>query len=604
MRIVRRARDAHARRPRLRARALRARARHPGAASTRSPSPTTPFEPLADGEEVAVGDVTLRAVHTPGHRPEHTCFAVIDHSRGDEPWLLLTGDSLFVGDAARPDLAVEAREGARDLFHSLHRLRRPRRRRRGVPGPRLRLALRHGDELEGLHDDRLRAPLQPGAPHRGRGGVRGRLGRGRRAEAAERGADRRAEPRAVPRRAGPGHAARRSGRRRRPRRPPARGVPRRPCARRHQRPVDGSSFSTKAGFMLLPEEAVVIRAATEDEAHARRTRAARRRRPRHRRLRAGDGRRRAHGAGDARRARGRSWPTTPSRCSTCASPPSTRTGTSRAAATCRTALVRRCADLLADREADRHRLRERAARSGRRQRARARGARRPPRRRRRRHRVGGAPRDRGVPALRRQLGRGGEKRLAGADVPRSPPTERQNVSDTPQEHVRLGAPALGDEPVGRPEANDGLRPTAAQLGADVDGCAEIAVDELNRQPRTTGYGGLRRWPRVEAPRVRSCRRARPELLQPPTRRVYPPATRPEARRTRRHARPRRPASSVSARAGRRTPRANTEALEIGGLLAQPPGHRRPAPRIDRAFASRILARRSACSARSRTARSS
>ena len=43
-------------------------------------------------------------------------------ARADEPWLVLTGDSLFVGDAARPDLAVEAREGAEGLFHSLRRL--------------------------------------------------------------------------------------------------------------------------------------------------------------------------------------------------------------------------------------------------------------------------------------------------------------------------------------------------------------------------------------------------------------------------------------------------------------------------------------------------
>ena len=60
----------------------------------------------------------------------------------DEPWVVLTGDSLFVGDAARPDLAVEAREGAEGLFHSLRRLRRAARRRRGLPGPRRRLALR------------------------------------------------------------------------------------------------------------------------------------------------------------------------------------------------------------------------------------------------------------------------------------------------------------------------------------------------------------------------------------------------------------------------------------------------------------------------------
>jgi len=81
-----------------------------------------PHEPLEDGTEVELGDVVIRTLHTPGHRPEHCAFVVVDRSRGDEPWLVLTGDSLFVGDAARPDLAVAAREGAEGLFHSLHRL--------------------------------------------------------------------------------------------------------------------------------------------------------------------------------------------------------------------------------------------------------------------------------------------------------------------------------------------------------------------------------------------------------------------------------------------------------------------------------------------------
>ena len=83
---------------------------------------TYPHEPLRDGTEIELGHVVVRAVHTPGHRPEHTAFAVVDRARGDEPWLVLTGDSLFVGDAARPDLAVEARDGAEDLFHSLRKL--------------------------------------------------------------------------------------------------------------------------------------------------------------------------------------------------------------------------------------------------------------------------------------------------------------------------------------------------------------------------------------------------------------------------------------------------------------------------------------------------
>ena len=79
-------------------------------------------DPLEDGREVVLGDVALQVLHTPGHRPEHCCFAVIDRTRAEEPWLVLTGDSLFVGDAARPDLAVEAVEGARDLYVSLQRL--------------------------------------------------------------------------------------------------------------------------------------------------------------------------------------------------------------------------------------------------------------------------------------------------------------------------------------------------------------------------------------------------------------------------------------------------------------------------------------------------
>ena len=83
---------------------------------------TFPHAPLQDGTEIELGELVLRTIHTPGHRPEHCCFAVIDRSRGDEPWLVLTGDSLFVGDAGRPDLAVEPQEGAEGLFHSLRRL--------------------------------------------------------------------------------------------------------------------------------------------------------------------------------------------------------------------------------------------------------------------------------------------------------------------------------------------------------------------------------------------------------------------------------------------------------------------------------------------------
>jgi hydroxyacylglutathione hydrolase len=81
-----------------------------------------PHEALQDGTEIDLGDVVVQTMHTPGHRPEHCAFAVVDRSRGPEPWLVLTGDSLFVGDAARPDLAIDALDGSEGLYHSLHRL--------------------------------------------------------------------------------------------------------------------------------------------------------------------------------------------------------------------------------------------------------------------------------------------------------------------------------------------------------------------------------------------------------------------------------------------------------------------------------------------------
>src|ERR671911_243099 len=81
-----------------------------------------PHEPLADGDAVEVGSVRIRALATPGHRPEHTAFLIEDATRADAPWLLATGDSLFVADLARPDLAVEPEEGARGIFGSLRRL--------------------------------------------------------------------------------------------------------------------------------------------------------------------------------------------------------------------------------------------------------------------------------------------------------------------------------------------------------------------------------------------------------------------------------------------------------------------------------------------------
>ena len=82
-------------------------------------SPDYEHEAFADGWELELGAVRVRAVHTPGHRPEHTAFTLTDTRRGPEPWAVLTGDTLFVGDIARPDLAVDKEQGAHGIFHSL-----------------------------------------------------------------------------------------------------------------------------------------------------------------------------------------------------------------------------------------------------------------------------------------------------------------------------------------------------------------------------------------------------------------------------------------------------------------------------------------------------
>ena len=79
-----------------------------------------PHEAITDGWSLELGDVRAEAILTDGHRPEHTSFLLHDTSRGEAPWAVLSGDSLFVGDVARPDLAIDPRDGATALFRSLH----------------------------------------------------------------------------------------------------------------------------------------------------------------------------------------------------------------------------------------------------------------------------------------------------------------------------------------------------------------------------------------------------------------------------------------------------------------------------------------------------
>ena len=77
---------------------------------------------LREGDVVRVGDVSIHTLAAPGHRPEHLAFLVSDRTRlPEQPCLLLSGDSLLVGDVARPDLAVPPEEGANALFETLGR---------------------------------------------------------------------------------------------------------------------------------------------------------------------------------------------------------------------------------------------------------------------------------------------------------------------------------------------------------------------------------------------------------------------------------------------------------------------------------------------------
>ena len=81
--------------------------------------PAFPFEPVLDGATVALGEVRLSALHTPGHRPDCLCLGVADGSRGEGPWFVLTGDTLFVGDVGRPDLGQSPEDAADRLYDSL-----------------------------------------------------------------------------------------------------------------------------------------------------------------------------------------------------------------------------------------------------------------------------------------------------------------------------------------------------------------------------------------------------------------------------------------------------------------------------------------------------
>ncbi|MCT7378362.1 MBL fold metallo-hydrolase [Chelativorans salis] len=82
-----------------------------------------PFRRVKDGDVLELGNVSVTVMHTPGHTPEHISLLVADRTRSPEPWFVVTGHTLMVGDLGRTELASSAEDGAKNLFASVRRLK-------------------------------------------------------------------------------------------------------------------------------------------------------------------------------------------------------------------------------------------------------------------------------------------------------------------------------------------------------------------------------------------------------------------------------------------------------------------------------------------------
>ncbi|WP_052144596.1 MBL fold metallo-hydrolase [Halalkalibacter okhensis] len=74
---------------------------------------------VKDNDQIILGNVVVDIMHTPGHTPEHISLVVTDKTRGAEPWFVLTGHTLMVGDVGRTELASDVEEGASQLYDSI-----------------------------------------------------------------------------------------------------------------------------------------------------------------------------------------------------------------------------------------------------------------------------------------------------------------------------------------------------------------------------------------------------------------------------------------------------------------------------------------------------
>jgi glyoxylase-like metal-dependent hydrolase (beta-lactamase superfamily II) len=80
-----------------------------------------PHRAVRDGELLKLGNTELTAIATPGHATAHHAYVVTDQARGPQPWLVLTGDALLVGDAGRPDLHAHGEQTVEEMARLLYR---------------------------------------------------------------------------------------------------------------------------------------------------------------------------------------------------------------------------------------------------------------------------------------------------------------------------------------------------------------------------------------------------------------------------------------------------------------------------------------------------
>ena len=146
-----------------------------------SPAPATAYlpegagvdfdhHPLADAEIVHVGNTEFKAIATPGHAQAHHAYLVTDHARADDPWMVLTGDALLVGDAGRPDLHAHGDHSVEEMALAL--IAQLTERLLSLPDHLLVYPAHYAGSVCGRSlsatrlNHRLRAPPQPSAPTR------------------------------------------------------------------------------------------------------------------------------------------------------------------------------------------------------------------------------------------------------------------------------------------------------------------------------------------------------------------------------------------------------------------------------------------------------